>query len=98
MRNSIQSQMTTPDSRTQLLADSEGNLKAWDIHKKQIHTDGRVHKKPIVSMQLSQDGKFLFTSSFDQSIKLQNIKDEDLIKDFDKIHEDSIHSIHLVNE
>ena len=61
-----------------------------------IHTDGRVHKKPIASMQLSPGGKFLFTSSFDKSLKLLNIKDEDLIKDFDQVHDDSIHSIHLV--
>lgn len=95
-KGSIQCMTFTPDSKTLLFGDSNGVLRAWDIESKKLLTDGKIHENAISDLKLSESGKFLFTSSYDKSVKLLNIVDEDLIQDLKEIHEGTIHSIQLI--
>ena len=77
MKASVQSIVLSPDQKKLFISDSEGQLKAWEIESRTILTDGKVHENTILSMKLSNDGKFLYTGSFDKSAKILNIDDED---------------------
>jgi len=84
------------DSKSFFMADMRAYLTEVSLLNRQILTEfGNIHDDNIKSMQVTEDGKYLFTSSCDGTVKKFEIRRKTLTYDFGKIDDASILSICL---
>src|SRR5205823_1456850 len=60
----------TPDKKTLLTADKVGNVKIWDVAKREALHTLKAHQKQVVSFAMGPDGKRFATVSMDNVLKV----------------------------
>lgn len=77
-----------------MISDETGYIKQFDLYDSQLVEDEKIHDGIIYSMELSKDGKYLFTSDSEGNLKQWDVRNQiKLLKDWGQIHENPIHSI-----
>jgi WD40 repeat protein len=84
-----------PQSKLAATGCHDGKIRIWDLVKKAVQKEITAHvqekpqqvQHPIYTVAFSADGKQLVSSSFDKTLKIWNVDDGKLVREFKAYHE-----------
>ena len=95
MVKGIHSMLESPDNRFIYLGGFAGHLKRIDVEYDSVPEElGVIHKGPISAMAISIDGKYLYTGSWDKTVKKISTLDW-TVKDYGPLMSNEIHSLEI---
>ena len=91
----VQCSVVTPDYQKQFTGGSDGKILEWDLSQKKLHQDWGKCDSGIVCMLMDKNAKVLITGGL--YLKVWNIENQELIKDYGKVHEGWIRSMAITS-